>query len=49
MTSCIYEEREEEVEEGVETEEVRVGVGVAVDKYGLEKIADTVARMSQKG
>ena len=40
-----YEEREEEVEEGSEMEAVEVGVGSLIDKYGLEKIADTVARL----
>jgi Fe-S-cluster-containing dehydrogenase component len=44
-----YEEREEEVEEGLEMEAVEAGVGSLIDKYGLEKIADTVARMMQKG
>jgi benzoyl-CoA reductase subunit BamC len=45
----IYEEREEEVEEGVEMEAVETGLESLINKYGLEKIADTVARMSQKG
>jgi benzoyl-CoA reductase subunit BamC len=44
-----YEEREEEVEEEVKLDDVEIGVGSLIDKYGLEKIADTVARMSQKG
>jgi len=44
-----YEEREEEVEEGVEMEAVEAGVGSLIDKYGFDKIADTVARMSKKG
>jgi benzoyl-CoA reductase subunit BamC len=43
-----YEEREEEVEEGVEIEAVEAGLTSMIDKYGLEKIANTVARMSQK-
>jgi benzoyl-CoA reductase subunit BamC len=43
-----YEEREEEVEEGVEMEAVQLGLESLVDKYGFEKIADTVARMSKK-
>lgn len=43
-----YEEREEEVEEGLEMEAVQLGLESLVDKYGLEKIADTVARMSKK-
>ncbi|QTA90934.1 (4Fe-4S)-binding protein [Desulfonema magnum] len=43
-----YEEREEEVEEEVEMEEMEIGLGSLIDKYGLDKIASTVARMSQK-
>ncbi len=43
-----YEEREEEVEEQTEMEAVQIGLESMVDKYGLEKIADTVARMSKK-
>lgn len=43
-----YEEREEEVEEGVEMEEVEAGLSAMIDKFGIDKIADTIARMSQK-
>ena len=32
-----YEEREEEVEEQVEMEEVELGLGSLMDKYGVEK------------
>jgi benzoyl-CoA reductase subunit BamC len=45
----VYEEREEEVEESTEMEKVEEGLTSMIDKYGLEKIADTVARMSKKG
>ncbi len=44
----VYEEREEEVEEEVKAEEVEAGVGSLVDKYGLEMITNTVARLAQK-
>ena len=44
-----YEEREEEVEEGVEMEAVEAGLTSMVDKYGLEKVMDTFARMAKKG
>jgi benzoyl-CoA reductase subunit BamC len=44
----IYEEREEEVEEEVKLDDVEVGLGSMVDKYGLQKVMDTVARMAQK-
>jgi benzoyl-CoA reductase subunit BamC len=45
----VYEEREEEVEEEEKVEAVETGLKSMVDKYGLEKVVDTVARMSQKG
>jgi benzoyl-CoA reductase subunit BamC len=44
----IYEEREEEVEEEEKLEDVEVGLESMVDKYGLEKVMDTVARMAKK-
>ncbi len=44
----VYEEREEEVEEEVKVEEVEAGVGSLIDKYGLEMISTTVARLAQK-
>ncbi len=47
--ALIYEEREEEVEEEVEQEEMEIGLESLADKYGLDKIMDTVARMSKKG
>ena len=43
-----YEEREEEVDEDVKLDDVEVGLESMVDKYGLQKVLDTVARMSQK-
>lgn len=42
----IYEEREEEVEEEEQPEEVEVGLESMIDKYGLEKVMDTVSRLS---
>jgi benzoyl-CoA reductase subunit BamC len=42
----VYEEREEEVEEEVKVEDVEIGLEALINKYGLEKITDTVARMS---
>ena len=44
-----YEEREEEVEEEVKLDDVEIGLGSMIDKYGLQKVMDTVSRMSQKG
>ena len=43
-----YEEREEEVEESLEMEAVETGLASMIDKYGMDKIADAIARMSQK-
>jgi benzoyl-CoA reductase subunit BamC len=44
--ALVYEEREEEVEEEVTQEDVEVGLESMIDKYGLEKVMDTVTRMS---
>ena len=44
--ALTYEEREEEVEEEVNQEDVEIGLGSMVDKYGLQKVMDTMARMS---
>ena len=46
--ALIYEEREEEVEEDVKLGEMETGLKSLVDKYGLEKLVDTVIRMAQK-
>ena len=46
--ALIVEEREEEVEEEVKHEDVEISVQSMVDKYGLQNVLDTVARMSQK-
>jgi benzoyl-CoA reductase subunit BamC len=46
VDALTYEEREEEVEEEVEQEEMEIGLESLADKYGLDKIMDTVARMS---
>jgi benzoyl-CoA reductase subunit BamC len=46
--ALTYEEKEEEVEEEVKQEDVEIGVGSMIDKYGLQKVVDTVARMTKK-
>jgi benzoyl-CoA reductase subunit BamC len=46
--ALIYEEREEEAEEEEEQEELEIGLEALADKFGLDKIMDTVARMSVK-
>jgi benzoyl-CoA reductase subunit BamC len=42
------EEREEEIEEDVKPGYIETGLQSMIDKYGLEKVANTVARMSKK-
>ena len=44
--ALTYEEREEEVEEEVKPEDIEIGLEALIDKYGLQKITDTLARMS---
>jgi benzoyl-CoA reductase subunit BamC len=45
--ALIYEEREEEVEEEEPQEEMEIGVEALANKFGLDKIMETVARMSE--
>ena len=49
VDALTYEEREEEGEEIEELDELETGLESLSDKYGLEKVMDTVARMSIKG
>jgi len=46
--ALTVEEREEEVDEEVKMEDVEIGLTSMIDKYGLDKVADTIARMSRK-
>lgn len=46
MDALIYEEREEEVDEDVRQEDVEIGLESMIDKYGLQKVMDTVSRLS---
>lgn len=48
VDALTYEEREEEVEEQEEQEELEIGLEALANKYGLEKIAEAVARISKK-
>ena len=50
VDALTYEEREEEAEEEGEEkkEEIETSLESMVDKYGLQKVMDTVARMSKK-
>jgi len=45
--TCV--EKEVEVEEEARPGDVEKGLESLVDKYGLERIADTIARISKKG
>ncbi len=47
--ALTYEEREEEVEDDVKSDEMEMGIKALVDKYGLDNVVDTMARMSEKG
>jgi benzoyl-CoA reductase subunit BamC len=47
--ALTYEEREEEVDEDVKLEDLEIGLEAMVDEYGLQKIMDAIARMSQRG
>jgi benzoyl-CoA reductase subunit BamC len=46
--ALIYEEREEEVEEEAKPEEIEIGLEALASRYGLQKLMDTMARMSKK-
>ncbi len=46
--ALTYEEREEEVEEEVVLEEMETGLKSLVDKYGLDNLADSMARLLKK-
>jgi benzoyl-CoA reductase subunit BamC len=43
--ALTYEEKEEEVVEEEKLGEMEKGLETLVDKYGLEKVVDTVSRM----
>ncbi|TDA68307.1 MAG: (4Fe-4S)-binding protein [Clostridia bacterium] len=49
LDALTYEEREEEVEEEVKLDDLETGLESLVDNYGLQKVIDTVARITQKG
>lgn len=46
--ALIYEEREEEADAGEELAELEIGLESMTKKYGLQKILDAIARMSEK-
>jgi len=43
-----YEEREEEVEEEEKPDDMEVGLSSLINKYGMDKVLDSVERMSKK-
>lgn len=45
----IFQEREEEVDEGIEQEELEVGIDTLVGKYGMDKVKNTILRLHNKG
>ncbi len=47
--ALTYEEREEEAGEEMKPDEMETGLKSLMDRYGLQKLVDAVARMSQKG
>jgi benzoyl-CoA reductase subunit BamC len=47
--ALTYEEREEEVDEEEELEDLEIGLESLANKYGLQRLLDSVARMSEKG
>ena len=44
--ALVYEEREEDAEEALQPEEVALGLESMIDKYGWEKVMETVSRIS---
>jgi len=48
VDALVYEEREVEVEEEETQEELEIGLDALADKFGMQTILDTVARMSSK-
>ncbi len=47
--ALTYEEREEEREEEPKPGEMEIGLESLVNRHGLQKVMDTIARLSKKG
>lgn len=47
--TCVEKEVEVEAEEQVKPSEVEIGLKSLADKYGLQKLEDTFARISKRG
>lgn len=48
VDALTFEQREEVVDEGLEKAELEIGLESLIDKFGLQQIMETVARMSKK-
>ena len=48
LNALTYEEVEEEVEEEAKPDEIELGLKSLVDRYGLQQLSDTFARISKK-
>jgi benzoyl-CoA reductase subunit BamC len=48
VDALIYEEREEEREEEPQLGEMEIGLESLVNKHGMQKVMDTIARLSKK-
>ncbi len=48
VNALIYEEREEEGEETPKLEELETGIEALVEKFGVQKVMDAIARMAEK-
>jgi benzoyl-CoA reductase subunit BamC len=46
--ALVYEEREEEVEDISQPDDLEVGLESLVNKYGMQQLLDKVSRMAQK-
>jgi len=46
--ALVYEEREEEVVEEEQQEEIEIGLEAMANKHGVQKVMDTLARMTKK-
>jgi benzoyl-CoA reductase subunit BamC len=47
--ALVVEEKEVEREDEPQLGDMEIGLEALVDKHGLQKVLDTVARMSKKG
>ncbi|MFH1982874.1 MAG: (4Fe-4S)-binding protein [Pseudomonadota bacterium] len=48
VDALTFEEREEEVDAVEAQEELEIGLAALADKYGLQKLTDAIARLSQR-